>query len=55
MIIIKIKICTKYAVDHKLTKGIIFTMEFPLAAEKKALFHCDECNFKTKYRNNLKS
>jgi hypothetical protein len=31
----KIKICTKSAVDHKLTEGIIFTMQFPTATVKK--------------------
>jgi hypothetical protein len=31
----KIKIRTKSAVDHKLTEGIIFTMQFPTATVKK--------------------
>jgi hypothetical protein len=36
LMITKIKICTKSAVDHhKLTEGIIFTMQFPAAAVKK--------------------
>jgi hypothetical protein len=36
LMITKIKICTKSAVDHhKLTEGIIFTMQFPAATVKK--------------------
>jgi hypothetical protein len=33
----KIKIRTKSAVDHKLTEGIIFTMQFPTATVKKRI------------------
>jgi hypothetical protein len=33
----KIKICTKSAVDHKLTEGIIFTMQFPTTTVKKRI------------------
>jgi hypothetical protein len=37
IIITSIKISTKYAVDHihKLTGGLIFTMQFPMATVKK--------------------
>jgi hypothetical protein len=36
LMITKTKICTKSAVDHhKLTEGIIFTMQFPAATVKK--------------------
>jgi hypothetical protein len=36
LMITKIKISTKSAVDHhKLTEGIIFTMQFPAATVKK--------------------
>jgi hypothetical protein len=36
LMITKTKICTKSAVDHhKLTEGIIFTMQFPMATVKK--------------------
>jgi hypothetical protein len=35
LMITKIKICTKSGVDHKLTEGIILTMQFPTATVKK--------------------
>jgi hypothetical protein len=36
LMITKTKFCTKSAVDHhKLTEGIIFTMQFPAATVKK--------------------